>query len=124
LDSTSDNPYRSPQAALAPSAAPRQSAWQNRLATVGFLLAMLFPIIALGGLGALLMEDDFGVVRWRVHRLIRMVLFRASMASLVALGVSLVSLIYAPRRLAVYGVFIGLLGSSYWLLAMLGIMRK
>jgi hypothetical protein len=120
-----DNPYASPLAVRERATEePMPSVWRNRLATVGFLISLLFPVIALGSLGALLMEDDFGVVRWRVHRLIRLVLFRASAGSLVAVAVSLLGLIGSPRRLAYYGLILGLMGSSYWVLAMLGILRR
>jgi hypothetical protein len=122
---TEQNPYASPRAAAeAPAEKAGPSAWHNRLAAVGFLVSLVFPVIALGGLAALLMEDDFGIVRWRVHRLIRLVLFRASIASLVAVAISLASLASSPRRLAVYGVFVGLLGSSYWVLALIGVLRR
>ena len=118
------NPYASPLTAPETPADAGPSAWRNRLAAVGFLLSLLFPVIALASLGALMMEDDFGIVRWRVHRLIRMVLFRASIASLAAVAVSMAGLAMSPRRLAFYGLFLGLLGSSYWVLAMLGVLRR
>lgn len=119
-----DNPYASPQTVRERPEEDLSSKWRNRPASVGFLLSMIFPAIALGGLAALLMEDDFGIVRWRVHRLIRLVLFRASIGSLVAVAVSMAGLMSAPRRLAFYGLILGLLGSSYWVLAMLGVLRR
>jgi hypothetical protein len=118
-----NNPYASPQAAPEKAAEP-DSIWHNRLAAAGFLLSMLFPAIALGGLAAMFMEDEFGIVRWRVHRMIRLILFRSSIASLTAVVFSLAGLAVSPRRLAVYGVIVGLLGSCYWLLAMLGVLRR
>jgi hypothetical protein len=120
-----DNPYASPQTVHErPVEEEGTSAWRNRVAAAGFLLALLFPLIALGGLAAMLMEDEFGIVRWRVHRAIRMVLFRASIASLVAVAISLAGLAVSPRRLAFYGMILGLLGSSYWVLAMAGVLRR
>lgn len=117
------NPYAAPHTKIE-SAADALPAWKNRLALAGFLLSMLFPLVALFALGALLMEDDFGVVRWRVHRMIRLVLFRASIASAVAVAVSLAGLATSPRRLAIYGLIVGLLGSSYLVLAMLEVLRR
>jgi hypothetical protein len=120
-----ENPYASPQTAPErPIEAPSGSVWQNRLAMMGFLLSLLFPAIALGGLAALFLEDEFGTVRWRVHRMIRLFLFRSSFASLAASAISIAGLRTSPRRLAIYGLIIGLMGSSYWLLAMLGVLRR
>jgi hypothetical protein len=125
MRSNEPNPYASPQTAPAAAAAgPTVSAWRNRLAAAGFLLSMLFPLAALAAVTGLFLEDDFGVVRWRVHRSIRFLLFNASLSSLAAVVVSLAGLAATPRKLAFYGALIGLLGSSYWCLAMLGILRR
>lgn len=108
------NPYASPQTAFArPNAQRGRSAWSNRLAAAGFLLALIFPLIALGALAGLFLEDNWGVARWRVHRVLRMALFFASISSLVALIFSLAGLASTPRRLAAYGALIGMLGSAY-----------
>jgi hypothetical protein len=121
----SDNPYASPQTVQErPSTESEASHWRNRPASIGFLVSLVFPVVALGAVAALFMEDDFGIVRWRVHRLIRLVLFRASLASMLAVAISLLGLAAAPRRLACYGLILGLLGSSYWVLAMLGVLRR
>jgi hypothetical protein len=122
---SSDNPYASPH--VAPNReieAPVASVWHNRLAALGFLVSLLFPIIALGGVTAFFMEDEFGVVRWRVHRMIRLIMFRSSITSLAAVAFSLAGLATSPRRLAIYGLIVGLCGSSYWLLALIGVVRR
>lgn len=125
LQEQAENPYAAPQTVPElMDAAKDDSPWSNRLATVGFLFSLLFPIVALAALGALLMEDEFGVVRWRVHRLIRMTLFRTSMASVASVAFSMAGLAVSPRRLAIYGLIIGAMGSSYWMLAMVGILRR
>lgn len=94
------------------------------MAAAGFLLSLAFPLIALGSLAALFLEDDWGVARWRVHRVLRMVLFFASVSSLAAVSISLAGLASAPRRLAVYGAVIGILGSAYLALALLGVVHR
>ncbi len=120
-----ENPYASPRTAPEKAVeAQGSSLWRNRLAAAGFLLSLLFPVVALGGLAAMFLEDEFGIVRWRVHRMIRLVLFRSSIASLTAVAFSLAGLVSSPRKLAFYGLIVGLLGSSYWLLAMIGVLRR
>lgn len=125
MRSAEPNPYASPQVANArPAAEERRSAWSNRLATAGFVLSLMFPLLALASLAALFLEDEFGVPRWRVHRAVRMVLFFASISSLASLIISLAGLTAAPRRLALYGAVIGTLGSAYLALALVGIVRR
>ena len=125
MASDEPNPYASPQAVVERAATtPRLSAWSNRVAAGGFLLSMIFPLAALFALTALFMEDSFGVVRWRVHRVIRMILFYTSVASLSAVFISLAGLAVSPRRLAIYGVFIGTLGAAYLALALMNVIRR
>jgi len=120
-----ENPYASPCVSgklTAPRAAG--SLWSNRLAAAAFVLSLIFPFIALLGVVVLLWDNDFGVPFWRVHRLYRRALFYSSGISVGCLALSLLAVRRPPRKLALYGLLLGALGSGYLLLALLNFVRR
>lgn len=120
-----DNPYASPRVS-GKLAAPATAGglWSNRLASAAFVLSLIFPFVALLGVVVLLWDNEFGVPFWRVHRLYRRSLFNCSLFSVGCLVLSLIALRRPPRKLALYGLLLGALGSGYLLLALLNFVRR
>jgi hypothetical protein len=119
-----NNPYASPRASGKLAAPPANGLWGNRLAAAAFVLSLVFPFCALLGVVVLLWDNDFGVPYWRVHRLYRRALFNCSAISVGCLVLGLLALRRPPRKLALYGLLLGSLGTGYLLLALFNYVRR